>query len=100
LLACCGKPTLSIREFLTGSLKPPFQLRHLPVAGGQVVRGPGKLCLQIIALLCHLALDLILFPGKPIPLGPRIRQLGLRGGLRLSDLLQTALGLRQLVLEL
>ena len=100
MLACCGKPTLSISEFLTSSLKPPFQFSHLSVAGGQVVRGPGKLCLQIIALLCHLALDLSLFPGKPIPLGARIGQLCLRGGLRFSDLLQTALGLRHLALEL
>jgi hypothetical protein len=68
--------------------------------GGQVVRCPGKLCLQVIALLCRLALDLSLFPGEPIPLGARIGQLCLRGGLRVSDLLQAALGLRQLVLEL
>ncbi len=100
MLACCGKPTLSISEFLTSSLKPPFQFSHLSVAGGQVVRGPSKLCLQVAPLLCRPALDLSLFPGKPIPLGARIRQLGLRGGLHLSDLLQTALGLRQLVLEL
>jgi hypothetical protein len=100
LLAYSGKPTLSIREFLTGGLKPPLQLRNLSVAGGQVVCGPGKLGLKIIALLCHPALDLSLLPGKPIPLGARIRQLCLRGGLHVSDLLQTALRLRQLVLEL
>ena len=100
MLACCSKPALSIGKFLTGGLKPPFQLRHLSVAGGQVVRGPGKLCLKIIALLCCLALDLSLFPGEPIPLGARMGQLCLSGGLRFSDLLQTALGLRQLALEL
>ncbi len=100
MLAYSGKPTLSIREFLTGGLKPPFQLRHLSVAGGQVIGGPGKLCLQVVPLLCRSALDLSLFPGEPIPLGARIRQLSFSGGLHLSDLLQTALGLWQLVLEL
>ena len=100
MLACCGKPTLSIRELLASGLEPPFQLCNLSVAGRQVVRGPGKLCLQIIPLLCRLALNLSLFLGKPIPLGARTGQLCLSGGLRFSDLLQTALGLWQLVLEL
>ena len=100
MLAYSGKPTLSISEFLASGLKPPFQLRNLPVASGQVVRCPGKLGLQLIPLLCRLALDLNLFPGKPIPLGARIGQLGLSGGLRVSGLLQAALGRRQLVLEL
>ena len=100
MLACCGKPTLSIGELLTSGLKPPFQFRNFPVTGGQVVRGPGKLCLQIIPLLCHLPPDLSLFPGEPIPFGACTGQLGLSGGLRVSDLLQTTLGLRQLVLEL
>ena len=71
MLAYSGKPTLSIREFLTGGLKPPLQLRNLSVAGGQVVRGPGKLGLQLIPLLCRLALDFSLFSGEPIPLGSR-----------------------------
>jgi hypothetical protein len=100
LLAYSGKPTLSIREFLTGGLKPPFQLRHLSVAGGQVVCSPGKLCLQVVPLLCRPALDISLFSGEPIPLGSRVGQLGLSRGLRFPSLLQTALGLRQLVLEL
>ena len=100
MLAYSGKPTLSISELLAGGLKPPFQLCNLSVAGGQIVGCPGKLDLQIIPLLCRPALDLSLFPGEPIPLGSRIGQLGLSGSLRVSDLLQTALGLRQLVLEL
>ena len=100
MLACCGKPTLSIRELLAGGLKPPFQLRNLSAAGGQVVGCLGKLCLQLIPLLCRPALDLSLFSGEPIPLGSCIGQLGLSGGLRVSGLLQTALGFRQLVLDL
>jgi hypothetical protein len=100
LLAYSGEPTLSISEFLAGGLKPPFQLRNLSVAGGQVVGCPSKLCLKIIALLCRPALDLSLLPSEPIPLGSRTGQLGLGRGLRVSGLLQAALGLRQLVLEL
>ena len=100
MLACCRKLTLCIRELLTSGLKPPFQLRYLSVAGGQDVRCSRKLCLQIIPLLCRLALDLSLFPGEPIPLGACIGKLCLCGCLRFSGLLQTALGLRQLVLEL
>ena len=99
MLACCGKPTLSIRKFLTSGLKPPFQFRHLSVASGQVVGCPGKLGPQLIPLLCRLALDLSLLPGEPIPLGARIRQLCLCGCLRVPDLLQTPLGLRHLALE-
>jgi hypothetical protein len=64
-----GKAALSIGEFLTGGLKPPFQLGDLPVAGGQIVRCPGKLRLQVVALLRRLTLDLRLLPDEALALG-------------------------------
>ncbi len=100
LLACSCKPLLSISKLLTSGLKPSLQLGNLSVARRQIVRCSRKLCLEFCPLLCRLRLDLCLLPCKPIPLYARIGQLRLSGGLSLSGLLQAALGLRQLVLEL
>jgi hypothetical protein len=95
-LSRCGKAALSIGEFLTGGLKPPFQLGDFPVAGGQVVRCPGKLRLQIVPLLGHLALDLGLLPSEALALGLQSGELRLAGFLGLSHLLEASLGLSQL----
>ena len=71
-LTCFGEPTLSLGEFLTSGLDPPFQCCDLSVPSSQVVRCCGKLRLKIILLLCRLALDFGLFPGEPIPFGPEV----------------------------
>ncbi len=95
-MACCSKPTLSVRELLTGGLEPPFQLRNFSVASREVVRDPGKLRLQVAPLLCRLALELSLLPREAFPLGLQTNKLGLSGRLRLTHLLETPFGLGQL----
>ena len=57
MLACSGKPRLSLREFLTSGLEPPLHLGNLVVAGRQVIRCPRELRLDVRLLPDHLGLE-------------------------------------------
>ena len=96
LLPCSGQLALRIGEFLAGRLKPPLQLCHLSVAGGQVIRCLRQLGLKISPLLGRLVLDFSLLPGQALPLRAEVGQLCLSGRLYLTRLLEALLRLGEL----
>ncbi len=96
MLMGSGELILRIGELLARGLKPPFQLRNLPVPGSQIVRRPGKLGLKVVLLLRRPGLKLGLLAREPLPLGVQVGEIRLSGGLRLARLPETPLGLGEL----